>query len=748
MNKVKFLVAALLGVLFVACSEEENLSQTSKTGFLVSLTEDVKVDSRKTPEELGKPAASQFKLKITNQTTGSELYSGSYTEDLIPASAGMYEIEATYGDNPVLALDAPYYKGTAEADLADGESKTVQVNCKVANALASVVFDNSGTNTFESQFVSYGVRVSVNTSVTTLTNDGKSAYYRAGSMPVFTFVGTLRNGGGVKEVPLENSNLSSPSTFAAGKHCRITLKLSDAAPGLRVEISKVEVDSVTINETIPLEWLPKPKVEATGFDNNNTLAFVETEAVTPKLDFVLSSALQDMKLKFDFEDEQFASLDKEKEYLLSNAADKAAIEEALGILLPNVGDTQANIDLSALTDKLHTNNGTATTNAITVDVQANNRWSSEDESANLTYTLVCNKPEFSVAVQPGNCWSREFTIDEVQVTGNADVEKIKANLVYQYYNGIGWVNCTTRDNVTGRTQQFSSTAEEIAEKTYKVRALYRGAIASNEVEATLETPEQLPNGNMDQWSYETYTGNRYSFNPWSDGGASFWDTNNDYTTRHRHNSSSATMANYNGFHAVSYVAGRSGLAAELRSTANGRGNTRVDFIIHTHNELEINKVAGKLFAGTANVEMTGNDISGSDTYTEEKNAAFSSRPTALQFYCKYAPYNTDSWSVHIELLDENKNVIVQNDKTSSETKNDWTQESVSLDYANGTTYAKCKYIYVIFKSTINEGADMPYREITQTFYILENGSLSAHTYEPAYVGSVLTIDDIELVYDK
>ena len=71
MNKVKFLVAALLGVLFVACSEEENLSQTSKTGFLVSLTEDVKVDSRKTPEELGKPAASQFKLKITNQTTGN-----------------------------------------------------------------------------------------------------------------------------------------------------------------------------------------------------------------------------------------------------------------------------------------------------------------------------------------------------------------------------------------------------------------------------------------------------------------------------------------------------------------------------------------------------------------------------------------------------------------------------------------------------------------------------------------------------
>ena len=119
MNKVKFLVATLLGVLFVACSEEENLSQTGKTGlgktgFLISLAEDVKVESRSTPEEIGKPVASQFNLKITNQATGSELYNDSYTNQLIPASAGMYEIEATYGDNPVLALDAPYYKGTAE----------------------------------------------------------------------------------------------------------------------------------------------------------------------------------------------------------------------------------------------------------------------------------------------------------------------------------------------------------------------------------------------------------------------------------------------------------------------------------------------------------------------------------------------------------------------------------------------------------------------------------------------------------
>lgn len=743
MNKVKFLVAILLGVLFVACSEEENLSQTGKTGFLVSLAEDVKVDSRKTPEELGKPAASQFKLKITNQATGSELYSGSYTEDLIPASAGTYEIEATYGDNPVLALDAPYYKGTAEADLADGESKTVQVNCKVANALASVTFDNSGTYRFDEQFSSYGVRVTLPDASTVITDNGKSAYYQAGSKPVFVFEGKTDNQ--TVEVPLDNSEFSKDSTFAAGAHCIISLKLGATSSGVRVEIAKVEVQEVTINETIPMEWLPKPKVTATGFGSNNTLSFVETETPEAKLSLNLSSALQDIKFKFNFEDEQFAFEDRE--YLLST--DKETIEQALDVTLPSVGDKPESIDLGGLIAKLQTNAGVPTNNSIEIDVQANNRWSSEDAEANRVYTLTCNKPEFSIAVQEGNVWTKTFTIDEAIVTtGNTEV--LKEKLVYQYKEkdagDDAWQTCSN-----GLEQVFS---EHPAGKDYEVRAFYREGIVSNVVNVTLESPDQLPNSNMEGWSYETYDKGRYSFNPWADNGTPFWDTNNDYTTRHRNNSSSATMTNYNGFHAVSYVQGRggNGLAAELRSTANGRGNTRVELPSWLggtqHSEKDINKVAGKLFTGTANVEMTGNDINGDDTYTEEKNASFPSRPTVLTFYYKYAPYNSDTWSVHIELLDENKNVIVQNDKTSSDAKSDWTQESVSLDYADGTTYAKCKYIYVIFKSTINEGADMPYREITQTFYVLENGSLSPHTYEPAYVGSVLTIDDIELIYDK
>ena len=755
MNKVKFLVAALLGVLFVACSEEENLSQTSKTGFLVSLAEDVKVESRSTPEELGEPVASQFNLKITNQVTGSELYNGSYTSDLIQASAGTYAIEATHGENQLLAVDAPYYKGTAEAELADGESKTVNVKCKVANALASVVFSDGGALKFEDQFSECELNVLV-AGDSALIDGVKSAYYRAGSTPTFEFRGILKDGGEEVVQTLTDDKFSDPATFAAGAHCVITLKIGAVEPGVKIEITKVEVKEVTVSETIPMEWLPKPKVTATGFDSNNTLAFVETEQKQAALNLNLSSALQDIKFKFNFEDEQFASLDKEKEYLLST--DKATIEQALDITLPSVGDKPESIDLKPLLAKLQTNAGATTINTIEIDVKANNRWSSEvkegEEASNLKYTLTCNKPEFSVSVKPENCWAWEFTVDEVSVTAG-NLEKIKSNLVYQYFDGINWVNCSdglTQRFVKDEDRKYIYLTDNLDLRTYRVRALYRNEIPSDEVTVILEEPWQLPNSDMEDWSEDNYRGGRYSFNPWDSNGIQFWDTSNDFTTRHRYNSSNFlwdNIANYNGFHSVSYVLGHGnkGLAAEIRSTANGRGNI-------SGVEYSYNKVAGDLFTGTANVivehQSIGGDANGGDDKYIKVEASFSSRPTALQFYYKYVPYSSDSWSVHIELLDENKNIIIQNEKTSSETMSDWSAEPfrVELNYANDMTYAKCKYIYVIFKSTINEGANMPYREITQTFYVLENGILNAKTYSPAYVGSVLTIDDISLVYDK
>ena len=725
MNKVKFLVAILLGVLFVACSEEENLSQTGKTGFLISLAEDVKVESRSTPEEIGKPVASQFNLKITNQATGSELYNDSYTNQLIPASAGMYEIEATYGDNPVLALDAPYYKGTTEAELADGESKTVNVKCKVANALASVVFSDGGALKFEDQFSKCELNVLV-AGDSALIDGVKSAYYRAGSTPTFEFRGILKDGGEEVVQTLTDDKFSDPATFAAGAHCVITLKIGAVEPGVKIEITKVEVKEVTVSETIPMEWLPKPKVTATGFDSNNTLAFVETEQKQAALNLNLSSALQDIKFKFNFEDEQFASLDKEKEYLLST--DKVTIEQALGITLPSIGDKPESIDLSGLIAKLQTNAGVPTNNSIEIDVQANNRWSSDaiegESTPNLKYTLTCNKPEFTVDAYPGNIWTKEFTVNvlrEEQVT-SGDFTKLSSDMTYQYSaNGqTGWTNLS--DGM--RQDQLQSGT------TYYIRGLYRGAVPGEVAEVSTYPETPLEYGDMEEWNTITKNlcvgtnvfnwrdvyGNSPNNNIWACVNAKTFEGDpNVYST---FNLNPSTYS----------VEGRSGKAAALRTVGwdNNWGNTS-SLIRHI--------AAGKLFIGK--YSFVHED--GPETY--DYGMSYSSRPTSVEFYYTYSPYNGDSFKVWVVLEnrsnDGNVTRIGYGELTGSESITSFTHNTISIEYSN--IYLDITHMYIVFSSSANCS------DVEET----ENNNLQGMVSEGNYHnGSVLTIDDVQLIYEK
>ena len=728
MNKVKFLVAALLGVLFTACSEEENLSQTGKTGFLVSLAEDVKVESRSTPEELGEPVASQFNLKITNQVTGSELYNGSYTSDLIQASAGTYAIEATHGENQLLAVDAPYYKGTAEAELADGESRTVNVKCKVANALASVVFSDEGAFKFEDQFSEYGIEVLVAGSRATI-NGKQSAYYRADSTPTFVFTGTLTDGGKEVRQTLTDGKFEDAATFAAGAHCVITLKIGAVVPGVKIEISKVEVNEVTVSETIPMKWLPKPKVTATGFDSNNTLAFVETEQKQAALNLDLSSALQDIKFKFNFEDEQFASLDKKKEYLLST--DKETIEQTLGITLPSVGDKPESIDLSGLIAKLQTNAGVPTNNSIEIDVQANNRWSSDaiegESTPNLTYTLTCNKPEFTVDAYPGNIWTKEFTVNvlrEEQVT-SGDFTKLSSDMTYQY----------SADGQTGWTNLSDGMRQDQLQPgtTYYIRGLYRGEVAGEVVAVSTYPIIELENGNMEHWKKEgPANGNTYWYvmYPWNEEDEKkYWNTINLTTTQDGEvrNSSWNVLPPYTwttyvaNSGTISVTDSHSGNAALIRTVGWGSGSTAAG------GASDIKHVTpGELYLGSY-------DLS---SHLPVYGIEYKSRPTNVKFWCKYEPKSSDLMIAQIIIMDANGETIGSASVPENESGAiaNWTEKTLDIQYTD--LEKEPSKMYILFKSgslTDTNVMDKP------SFGNLSDGES---------VGSKLYIDDVELIYNK
>lgn len=739
MKYIKALYAGFIGLLLAACQAEQ--WEGTEGGFLISLGEDVTVTTKSTPAELGKPVKEQFSLKIVKESTGSTLYDGIFISDQIPASAGLYTVTATYGNNPLLGLDTPYYKGEeAGVEVTEGETRTVNLSCKVANALTSVTYEEP--EKFDALFSSYGLKVSVDNQFVTINNNNaqKSAYYRAGTIPTFQFVGTLKDNGQAVSMTLEDDKLKNADTFGTGKHCKLTLKVKPATSGVILTIAKVEVENVTISETIPVEWLPKPKIEAEGFEGNS-LSFAETESKVATVKLHTATALQDLKIKFNFADPQFAAFNQEYQLSTLSEDTRKDLEEKLGITLPAIGDSSPSIQLDNLIARLQTNAGEATANTIELDAQANGRWSHEDAEANRSYTLNCNKPEFSVSVDASNCWSREFTINDITVTtGNA--ETIKNNLIYQYYNGTDWIECSTRDNQKGRVQQFDEAAEDISQKSYRVRALYRGAIASTEAEATLETPEQLPNSGMEEWHCSgPFSHNVYSYYPYSENDKCYWNTNNDYTTRYRQGTFGYP---YNCFPAVSYVPGRNGgKAAELRNTASGAGNTTET--IFTDAKIDNrNRVAGILFIG--DFECSTGMSATNYSYTKTNGKEFYTRPTALKFWYKYLPYTNDTWKAHIELWDENKNIIIQQDFQSSTSQNNYVEAEIKLNYNEQQSYPVCKYIYIIFQSTITEGENMPFEWFKSSYDLWKDDEQIS--YKEPHIGSILTIDDISLIYDK
>lgn len=705
MKYIKFLYIALVVLLLAACQTEQ--WENMEGGFLISLGEDVSVTTKSTPAELGKPTTDKFILKIVKENTGSTLYEGTYTSQIIPASSGLYTVTATCGNNPVLALDAPYYKGEQSGvEVTEGPATPVSLTCKVANALASVVYNNS--EKFDELFSSYAVKITVSQQYVSIGKEQstKSAYYQAGSLPTFQFIGTLKDNGQEVSMLLEDEKLTDPATFAAAKHCKLTLSVKPATSGVILTVEKVEVENVTISETIPVDWLPAPKISATGFDDNKNLTVYETgDAPSASIDFTVLQPLQDISFTLNFNDENLRSLNKDYQLSTLSDEDRITLSDA-GIILPLIGSNSPKMTFSddLIAQLLSKNEGVVNNQIIINSVTANNRTNTDGAQ---TYTIAVHKPEFSISVLPSNVWSKEFTVEEITVEeGKGNAEKIKESLVYQYQDIDGiWKNCNNQET---RQQVFT---EHPQNRNYKVRALYREALASNEVSVEMEEPKALPNGNMDEWLSSTRYKQPY-YQPWSN--ETWWDTNNNVTMP----KSYLTYPNYKCFPTTTYTeSGVSGRAAIIRSVAVNGANSEI---------MGSGENRGILYTGTT-----------SDDGTMTEGREWTSRPSQLTFMYQYESYDNEHFGAYIELLSEDGTKIASGEYLSEKISITSFQKAyITLKYTNETLKAfKIKIRFV----SVADGESVSTRKQTIT--------IPAGSYK-IYGGSVLTIDDISLIYDK
>lgn len=720
---IKLLFILCVCSVFVGCSKDDE--QTERSGFVISLDEaTVDVASRATPKELGKPLDVNFHIKVVNTTTGSSVYDGAFTK-LIPVNAGSYELTASYGEDVELEFDTPYYIGKVTAEHQKNVNTPVSIPCRVGNALLSVVFENASA--FNQLYTKYGLRVDVGESSKTIGGNetAKSLYFKAGSDVKIYFDATKKDNSPYS-VDL-TAGLASVLPFKAADHA--VVKLTTSAFGLKIE--KIEVEKVTVSETIPVEWLPKPKVS--GFED---ITYVETDdAPSAVIDYTASLPIQDMELTVNMQDEQYSAYNKT--YTLSTlTSDDRANLGKLGIELPEVGVAKTGtINLQNLIGTMQTNAGTTVDNTFSLRVKANNRWSDEAATAK-TYKVEVVKPEFSVKVDERNCWSREFTVDEVSITsGNA--ERLKENLVYQYYNGSEWVDCADRNNTKGRLQQFASRAEDISTKQYKVRALYRGAISSNEVTATLETPAQLPNSDMEEWQSvklgkTSIFGGRadfYDFLPYKSGESDIWwatknERSRDYSVS-RIKITSAPCVSYTDDSSIVHGGSKSAL---IYTSGHGGSYASTVDIIYPEGAF-----AGSLFIGKYKWSDGKEQL--------EPGHAFSKRPTSLVFWYKYIPKNTDLFKVYAEL--KNGNDIIASGTyipTAISSETEWVKIELPLVYVDTPNVATD--IFVQFLSTEKTSF------VASDFDKKKKVSFPNMPNWEVHIGSRLYIDDISLVYDK
>ena len=719
MKLIQHVWMACIGLCLFSCTQTDELETAQgKTGFIVSLTDGTKLDvSRATPGDIVDSEGiegADFNLRIVNVETKEEIYNKKVGTGVIDAYSGVYDLTATYGENPVLALDAPYFKGeTTGVEVFNDQTTPVTIACKVANALVSVKYDNSKAS-FDDVYSNYYVEVKVGsaTPVQIDKTGAKSAYMQAGSAFDVIFHGTID--GTDKAVTL-GSEFEVPTTLNAGDHLKLTLSPKLDRFEIPLNIESVAVETATLTEEIPMKWLPKPKVEAEGFTDNE-LSFVETEQKNAKLKLTLSSALQDIKFKFDFEDEQFASLGEEKEYLWSDEENRKVISEQLGIAV-----SDNSIDLNGLLAKLQTNAGATTTNIIEVDVKANDRWSSENKTANLTYTLTCNKPVFTVDAYPGNIWTKEFTVNTLreEQVASGDFTTLSRNMTYQY-SIDGQTNWMTLSDGMRQDQLQPGI-------TYYIRGLYRGAVPSEVAEVKTYEAMDIPNSTFDDGYDITYPKDD---NPLYIFKGDWIDTRNELTCH-----SDGINAFYVSKSSTLPINDNGSTVAHMMVIGWGAGNT---CSFGEKDNWIGNSVINHISAGIACVgdyDVSSDVINAKEAYI---------RPSSLTFTYKASPYNGDEYLIEATLLnitDGIETIIGEGKLQSGALVDSYTTQSLDITYDESAKELPVSHVKVLFKAGTKEDRD----HLEDKFRDAGLGDGYSNAY---IIGSQFWLDSFHFNYNK
>lgn len=262
MKKIIFILFSAFAVVTLSgCQGDEALEGEGQVSLKVMLNNDVSVISRSSEDDL----ANNCTLYIYNSESLIRKYHGvSEVPSQLTLVSGDYKAVAWAGDSVAASFTEKYYKGVAPFTITKGSSEQVNVQCKIANTVASVVFD---TESLDKVLTSY--KVIVGSTKGTLEFDSSNAATAKGyyMMPsdekdlTWTITGTKLDGSEYSQ------NGVIPNVKKTTEYV-LNVSYSENTPNVGGALLTVTVDTRTLDIEDQVTLKGAPKFFGSGFDIN------------------------------------------------------------------------------------------------------------------------------------------------------------------------------------------------------------------------------------------------------------------------------------------------------------------------------------------------------------------------------------------------------------------------------------------------------------------------------------------------
>lgn len=726
MNRLRIQATLLLtlGVFSTSCNKALDESESGEGFVKTTLTADNSVAIVQIGSKAAEPTlvADDFKVRLENTKAEVLREWDSYNDMPNPLKMvlGSYKLVAWYGNGNLPAFDKPYYEGVSKFTVANGETVNAQLECSLAATKVNVTFKDN----FKQDYANYSIDLKTTTVEGEILNfvgdDTRDGYFKPGTLRMKL---NLDKGDGVI-----HNFYPSPITVRAKEFIHLYFDVKKNSGSSTIVISTDESTNDIIEEIeLPNGVLPKPApdVRATGFAFGETIVTTEGVSKPTSISALAKGGIKKFEIIHNSSTWTASGIPNVVDLVKADQATKDKLK-ALGLTWSdelNKTETEINTCKSTVYVNMNDVVKLLTTPSENADIHefefiVTDMFNQINEQGSFTVTVA--PPVYTLATPTeGNVFASRAYFEIAYTT---EIENLIPSIEYKKDGAGSWTKATTElvSSTDGEVKFYVTGLENNTQ--YIFRAIMAAHAKAEQFTFTTEIPAQVPNAGMEEWYNEK--NNSWRYYPWTKGGSSYWNTNNLRTTNHQ----GSFTYGYNSFPAVSYVndAHSGGRAAEIRSTGTRYGNT----ISISYDDC---KVPGYLFMGDYSFAGDKDNFS--------YGRPFTVRPDKLEFWYKYKPYENDEFEAYIEVqYREGETTTVLGTGTfrlrPGAEITTYTKAQASVTYTNFTKRAT--HMYIQFRSTTkNTPVDVQYITIN-----LQDGESNWKTY----IGSILKVDDINLIY--